>query len=153
MNDIIADDIGNINADTYLMTHTTNPLLSPTTIKEAIKKFETVKNEGKDSLFSVNKYQTRFYRQDGSPVNHDPFNLIRTQDLEAWYEENSNIYIFSRASFSESKARIGVHPYLFETPKMESADIDDIVGWTMAEITALSRQIFEVHSESRKNGN
>ena len=39
--------------------------------------------------------QTRFYRFDGSPVNHDPKNLIPTQNLESWYEENSNfLYIY-----------------------------------------------------------
>ena len=42
-----------------------------------------------DSLFTVNKIQTRFYRADTSPVNHDPDNLIQTQDLEPWFEENS----------------------------------------------------------------
>ena len=53
-----------------------------------------------DSLFTVTKIQTRFYRADGSAVNHDPKVLLRTQDLEPWFEENSNLYIFSAASFA-----------------------------------------------------
>jgi len=44
-----------------------------------------------DSLFTVNKIQTRFYRANMEAINHDPSNLIRTQDLEEWYEENSNL--------------------------------------------------------------
>ena len=37
MNQIIQDDVNNIKADAYLMTHTTNPLLSKSTITEALK--------------------------------------------------------------------------------------------------------------------
>ena len=39
MNRIIADDIANVKSDLYLMTHTTNPLISVITIKRAIKAF------------------------------------------------------------------------------------------------------------------
>jgi CMP-N-acetylneuraminic acid synthetase len=91
----------------------------------------------------VNKIQTRFYREDLSPVNHDPDNLIRTQDLEPWYEENSNLYCFNRESFAATGARIGRRPTMFETPHLESADIDDATGWHLAEIIALSRLISE----------
>ena len=96
MNRIIADDIKNVNADVYLMTHTTNPLLSSNSIELALKRFINEKSKGTaDSLFTVNKIQTRFYREDSTAINHDPDNLIPTQDLEPWYEENSNLYIFT----------------------------------------------------------
>jgi CMP-N-acetylneuraminic acid synthetase len=75
-------------------------------------------------------------------VNHDPDNLIRTQDLEPWFEENSNLYIFSRESFAATKARIGRRPVLFETPRAESADIDDQIGWDIAETLALAGDRF-----------
>lgn len=135
MNLILADDIENVPADMYLMTHTTNPLLSSGTIRAAMKAFEGAK-EKFDSLFTVNKFQTRFYRADGSPVNHDPNNLVRTQDLEPWYEENSNLYIFTRDSFARTNARIGAKPMMFETPRIESFDIDTPVEWTISEIVS-----------------
>jgi len=137
MNLVIADDLENIEADTFLMTHTTNPLLSVASIREALAAYSKGVAAGShDSLFTVNKFQTRFYRKDASPVNHDPDNLIRTQDLEPWYEENSNLYIFSKESFLASQARIGKTPILLETPRRESADIDDQEGWDIAEIMA-----------------
>jgi CMP-N-acetylneuraminic acid synthetase len=137
MNLVIADDLENVAADAYVMTHTTNPLLSAPTIRAALQSYESgVASGAHDSLFTVNKFQTRFYRTDGSPVNHDPDNLIRTQDLEPWFEENSNLYIFSRDSFATTKARIGKRPILFETPRAESADIDDQEGWDIAETLA-----------------
>jgi CMP-N-acetylneuraminic acid synthetase len=141
MNLVIADDLENVQADAYVMTHTTNPLLSAGTISAAIKSYQAgVASALQDSLFTVNKFQTRFYRGDGSPVNHDPNNLIRTQDLEPWFEENSNLYIFSRESFAANNARIGKKPLLFETPRAESADIDDQEGWNIAETLAKAGQ-------------
>jgi CMP-N-acetylneuraminic acid synthetase len=121
------------------MTHTTNPLLRPGTIHRAIDAYEKGFAAGTcDSLFTVNRFQTRFYREDGSPVNHDPNVLMRTQDLEPWLEENSNLYIFNRESFAATNARIGLKPLMFETPRIESADIDDQEGWDIAETLAFA---------------
>jgi CMP-N-acetylneuraminic acid synthetase len=140
MNLILADDLAAIPADTYLMTHTTNPLLSQSTIEEALAQYRTALLAGKaDSLFSVNKYQTRFYRPDGSPINHDPKRLIKTQDLEPWYEENSNLYLFTAESFRATAARIGKKPMMYVTPKSESVDIDTPADWELAELTARAR--------------
>lgn len=137
MNTIIEDDIASVDADTYLMTHTTNPLLRADTLRRALQAFmQGAESSEADSLFSVNKIQTRFYRQDGSPVNHDPNNLVRTQDLEPWFEENSNLYIFTKDSFSKTHARIGERPIMFENSVFESIDIDTPDDWDFALIAA-----------------
>lgn len=137
MNKVLADDVENVDADIYLMTHTTNPFLSVETIRGAISAYQHAVAAGAaDSLFTVDKIQTRFYRADGSPINHDPDNLVRTQDLEPWYEENSNLYIFNKESFASTNARIGKKPLLYEGPRIESIDIDDQADWDFAEITA-----------------
>ncbi|WP_211227228.1 acylneuraminate cytidylyltransferase family protein [Saccharospirillum impatiens] len=137
MNLVLQDDVENIDADIYLMTHTTNPLLSSKTIKLALDEYNQVLSEAKgDSLFSVNKIQTRFYRKDCSPVNHDPQNLIPTQNLEPWFEENSNLYLFTKDSFSKTNARIGANPKMMVTPAFESTDIDTPDDWDMAVIAA-----------------
>lgn len=142
MNKVLADDLANVRSDLYLMTHTTNPLLSSLTITRALLAFEKARAAGQaDSLFTVNKFQTRFYRTDCSAVNHDPNNLIRTQDLEPWFEENSNLYLFSRESFAATNARIGKRPAMFETPRSESADIDDQEGWDIAEMIAQAGRV------------
>ena len=137
MNLIIEDDLAATNADRYIMTHTTNPLLSSTSIGKALMQYRDAKSKGlADSLFGVTKFQTRFYTRDGSPINHDPNNLIRTQDLEPWYEENSCIYVFDKSSFAETNARIGVKPILFEIPKLEAIDIDEKEDWFLANAVA-----------------
>jgi CMP-N-acetylneuraminic acid synthetase len=135
MNLVLADDVAAVPADCYLMTHVTNPLLSASSIRAALQRFQQARQAGQaDSLFTVNRFQTRFYRADASAVNHDPNNLIRTQDLEPWFEENSNLYIFTRENFDSTKARIGRKPVMFETPRLESLDIDNQMDWDIAEL-------------------
>lgn len=129
MNLILADDIKNVDADTYIMTHTTNPLITSDTIRAGLQSLND--NPDKDSLFTVNKIQTRFYREDCSAINHDPDNLIRTQDLEPWYEENSCLFYFTKESFLATNARIGKHPLMMVTPPLESLDIDEPQDWEM----------------------
>lgn len=137
MNLVIADDLANVDADVYLMTHTTNPLMSADTVRKALAAFRQAQASGKaDSLFTVDKIQTRFYRADCSPVNHDPDKLVRTQDLEPWYEENSNLYVFTRESFAKTQARIGRQPMMYEGPFFESIDIDTPDDWDFATVAA-----------------
>jgi CMP-N-acetylneuraminic acid synthetase len=137
MNLILGDDIANNQAATYLMTHTTNPMLTPATIAGALAQYQAAAAAGTaDSLFTVNKIQTRFYREDTSPVNHAPDNLIPTQNLEPWYEENSNLYIFTKNSFIQTDARIGRMPMMYQTSKLESVDIDTHEDWALADCVA-----------------
>lgn len=137
MNLIIEDDLANSDGQIYLQTHTTNPLLSADTIRKCIELFRQHLAEGTaDSLFTVDKVQTRFYREDCSPVNHDPKNLVRTQDLEPWFEENSNLYLFTKESFAKTHARIGTNPAMYVNSKFESIDIDDPEDWELALVVA-----------------
>lgn len=148
MNLILGDDIAAVEAGTYVMTHTTNPMLSSRTIQAGIAAYHGGLAAGScDSLFTVNKIQTRFYRGDASAVNHDPANLIQTQDLEPWYEENSNLYVFSRESFERTNARIGVRPILHVMNKLEAIDIDTPEDWELAEAVAQLRHEGKVLAE------
>ena len=145
MNLVIADDIANVPADIYLMTHTTNPLLSAASIRGSLAMYRRGLAEGTgDSVFTVNKFQTRFYRADSSAINHDPKVLLRTQDLEPWFEENSNLYVFSAASFASTQARIGQHPLMYEMGRSESVDIDDQESWYIAE--AMSKYLQSIQA-------
>ena len=138
MNLVLADDVANVPADVYLMTHTTNPLLSLESVRGTLAMFEQALADGSaDSVFTVNQFQTRFYRADASAINHDPDNLIRTQDLEPWFEENSNLYAFTAQSFASTKARIGRKPKMYVMGRTESVDIDDAESWQMAEAMSM----------------
>ena len=133
MNKIIECDINKVEADVYIQTHSTNPLLLTATLDEAIEMMLKSKNEF-DSMFSVTKVQTRLYDEKGNPSNHNPLELIRTQDLPPLFEENSSFYIFTRKSFEESGGkRIGIKAKMFEMDKVEAIDIDQIQDFIIAE--------------------
>ena len=69
-------------------------------------------------------------------MNHDPDNLIPTQELEPWFEENSNLYIFTADSFAKTNARIGKQSMMYEGPYFESVDIDTPQDWDFAVVAA-----------------
>ncbi|WP_108802659.1 cytidylyltransferase domain-containing protein [Aquimarina sp. Aq107] len=133
MNKVIENDISRIEADLYIQTHSTNPLLKTGTLDRAIQKMFDIQNKY-DSIFSVTRIQTRLYDQNVAPFNHDPKQLLRTQDLEPLYEENSNFYIFTKQSFVKSGGkRIGAKPFMFEIDKTEAVDIDEPQDFIIAE--------------------
>ncbi len=132
MNKIIEYDLTQVTGDLFLQTHSTNPLLKTTTIDDAIDFFLN-SAQNYDSIFSVTKWQTRFYWEDGTPVNHNPKELLRTQDLPPIFEENSNFYIFTRNSFGATQKRLGKKPFMFEMSPIEAIDIDTEFNFKMAE--------------------
>jgi CMP-N-acetylneuraminic acid synthetase len=136
VNKIIEHDLANSESDIYVQTHATNPLLKAESLGIALKRFIEAE-EKHDSLFSVNRYQSRFYTKEGKAINHNPEELIRTQDLSPLYEENSNFYIFTKKSFGKNKRRIGESPLIFEMSKIEAIDIDDEFSFKLAEILSL----------------
>lgn len=128
---LIEYDMSQTSGDYYLQTHSTNPLLTTETIDKAIETFFEQKEH--DALFSVTEVKTRFYWPEGKGINHDPKHLIRTQDLEPIYEENSCFYIFSRETNEKVKNRLGTNPLMFPIDRLEAADIDDIEDFYWAE--------------------
>lgn len=135
MNEVIADDLRHIEADLFIQTHTTNPLLRRDSIKSAIDQYVSQSSKGEcDTLFSVTKCQERLYDLDVTPINHNPAQLLRTQDLPPLFIENSNFYLFSKQSFSQTSARIGLRPAMLQTEPYESTDIDTPEDWDMGEI-------------------
>ena len=131
MNDVILHDIGQVPADLYLQTHTTNPLLRPETVRKAVETFTGSPEH--DSLFTVTALHTRLWSQDGKPMNHDPKVLLRTQDLPPVYEENSNLYLFSGDLLRSTGSRIGSNPLLFPVEAEEALDIDVELDWLIVE--------------------
>lgn len=139
MNDVLMHDTEVVDADFFLQTHSTNPLLQADTIRTAIQKFLDA-YPTRDSLFSVTPVQTRFWDELARPVNHNPDILLRTQDLPPLYEENSCIYLFTRDILVERRNRIGRRPLLFEIDAEEAVDIDEEIDFTMAEIMYKKRE-------------
>ncbi|WP_250631101.1 acylneuraminate cytidylyltransferase family protein [Rhodoflexus caldus] len=133
MNDVLLNVINQVQADFYLQTHSTNPLLSAATIQKAVDLF-LKQYPIYDSLFSVTRLQTRLWDELARAINHNPNILLRTQDLPPVYEENSCLYLFDKKILVERHNRIGNRPYLLEIPKHEALDIDEEIDFTVAEM-------------------
>ena len=132
MNDLIAFNMKQAPADIYVHTHSTNPLLTSETIDRAIGSFKDTQGQH-DSLFGVTALHTRLFWPDGSAANHNPDELIQTQDLPPVYEENSNIYVFTAQSFAKRHHRIGTSPMMFPIERWEAVDIDEEIDFEFAD--------------------
>ena len=131
-NPLIEWDVNHSDGDLFLQSHSTNPLVTTATINAAIEAFAGQSTH--DSLFSVTPLRKRFYTPDGVPVNHDPKNLLMTQNLQPLMEENSCIYIFPRDTFRRTGSRLGTRPMLFPMGVLESVDIDEESDFTLADV-------------------
>ena len=133
MNEILLYDVSQVEADFYLQTHSTNPLLKTETVSRAI---HALLNEfpSYDSLFSVTRRQIRFWDHLGRAINHDPSILLQTQDLTPVYEENSCIYIFTRELLLTRRNRLGERPKMFEIDSSEAWDIDNELDFQITEL-------------------
>ncbi len=138
MNEVLVHDARLVEAELYLQTHATNPLLRSATLAAAIERFQT-RAGGHDCLLSVTPVRKRFWTAAGEPLNHDPSVLLRTQDLPPLLEENSCIYIFPRRLILETGSRVGASPLTFEMDPIEAWDIDDESDFAIAEA------LYQVH--------
>ena len=138
MNEVLLHDTAQVEADYYLQTHSTNPLLRAETVRRAVQTFfDSI--PAYDSLFGVTRLQTRLWDALARPINHNPAILLRTQDLPPIYEENSCIYIFTRRLLETRRNRIGERPYLFEIPAEEAWDIDEPLDFEIADFLMRKR--------------
>lgn len=104
-----------------LQTHVTNPLLSFSTVENAIK---TAQGSNRP-LFSVTSITKRFFDHLHMPINHDPSTLQETQVLKPLYLENSCIYIFPVSEFIRTQSRILDDSIFFEIDPVDGLDIDE----------------------------
>lgn len=109
-----------VDADIYILAHTTSPFIRKESIENALEK---VMNGGYDSAFSAERKQTFCWYQ-GKPVNYDLEDVPRTQDMEPVWVETSAFFIFKKEIFTEHGRRIGFHPYIQEVSGIETVDID-----------------------------
>jgi CMP-N-acetylneuraminic acid synthetase len=109
-----------IDADIYVLAHTTSPFMKKDTVENALGK---IMNEGYDSAFSCEKVQT-FTWYGGKPLNYDLKEIPRTQTIEPIYVETSAFFMFKRDVWKVHKQRIGFKPYMAQVDKIEGVDID-----------------------------
>jgi len=140
MNDVLLNTVNQTDADFFLQTHSTNPMLSADTISRGIDSFIS-SYPMYDSLFGVTRIQSRLWDGLSRPVNHNPAILLRTQDLPPIYEENSCLYLFSKQTLQQQHNRIGLRPMMLEIGRREAIDIDEEEDFQIAEMMYRARPL------------
>ena len=129
MNEVLQCFAKDVDADLYLMTHTTAPFIRKESIEEGLN---AVINGNYDSAFAAKKLQD-FLWKNGRPFNSELSNIPRTQDLEPLYEETSGFYIYKKDMICEEGRRIGNKPYIVEVGEIEAVDIDEAEDFLIAD--------------------
>lgn len=132
MNDVLLNTCNAIDSEFYLQTHSTNPLLSPETVNNALESF-FANYPMHDSLFTVTRLQQRLWDPLARAINHNPAILLRTQDLPPTYIENSCLYLFTKETLARKWNRIGDRPMMLEMEEIEAQDIDVELNFKVAE--------------------
>ena len=118
-----------VDADIYILAHTTSPFIRTSTIEQAV---EAVESGAHDSAFSAERIQT-FTWWKGEPLNYSLQYIPRTQDLEPLYVETSAFFVFRSEVWKQQHRRIGDKPFIAVTDRIESMDIDNPDDFTLAE--------------------
>ena len=129
MNEILRVFSQKVEADVYVLTHTTAPFVTAKSIQKGI---DAVKSEKYDSAFAAKKLQS-FLWKDGMPLNYDLDNIPRTQDLPPIYEETCGFYIYRREVITDMGRRIGDKPFIVEVGQIEGVDIDEEEDFMIAD--------------------
>ena len=127
--EIIDYFVRDVDADIYVLTHVTQPFTKPSSISIALEK--VIYGEY-DSAFSAIELQDYMWK-DGRPLNYDPENIVRTQDLDPIYMETGAFFIFKKEVFTELGRRIGVRPYIHIIDQIEAIDVDTSEDFQMAQ--------------------
>ncbi len=118
--EIYDEFVKTIDADVYILAHTTSPFTKVCTIEDALSH---VINDDYDSAFSAQKIQT-FTWYKGAPLNYQLKLIPRTQTIEPVFVETSAFYMFKKPVWAEEHQRIGNKPYMSLIDKIEGVDID-----------------------------
>ena len=130
-----------------LWTHVTSPMFDPVEYDKAIKMYmKIIKGEIYDSLMTVNKIQNFLWDNQG-PINKSSKleKWPRTQTIDPIFEVNSAMFLNSIENYKLYKNRIGTKPFLLETEKLKSYDID----WP--EDFSFTEQIYKFYYEKNNN--
>lgn len=131
MSDVYVNMAENFNGDVVMYSNVTNPLFESVSIENMINIY---KDGGDfDSVNSVHAIK-EFMWLDGKPVNYDPKNQPRSQDLPNIHAINFAVSLISRENMIKLRNVVGMKPFLYEVSQTEAVDIDNQIDFDIAEI-------------------
>lgn len=135
--DIYKEFINTIDADIYVLAHTTSPFITVSSCQNAL---DNILNGTHDSAFSAQRIQTFAWYQN-KPINYNLNDVPRTQDMEPIWVETSAFFMFKKDIFTMHNRRIGFAPYIQEVSGIEAIDIDEKKDYELACLIAKAEGI------------
>lgn len=133
-NEMIGEMMSLIRTDVVVWAHCTNPLISAHTYDAAISAF--LSNIPRyDSLCSVVELREHLWCGDKhTPLNYNPYASRHTpaKALPPLYMQDGGIFIQPYAQMKANSYFFGKKPYLFEIPKEEFLDINEMRDYLLA---------------------
>ena len=127
--------------DSIVLIQATSPLLSTKFLTEGINKHV---EDGYTSVLSVVRQKRFLWEYNESmakPINYNPINRPRRQELEGYFVENGAFYITSREALIKSNCRISGRTAIVEMPENSYFEIDEPDDWIIVE-QLLKRKYF-----------
>lgn len=118
-------------ADIILLANVTSPLIKTETIISIIEKYNVLDNEF-DSITTATPLK-EFLWQNNQPINYDPRNKPKSQDLPEIISLNHAIGIMEKETMIKAKDIVGFKPLIFPISYEESIDIDNEIDFEFAE--------------------
>ena len=132
--------------DVLCLIQATSPLTRARHFREAKAQFEA---ERLDSLATVAPMRRLFWSAEGQPLNYDPANRPRRQDMAGQLTENGAFYFTRREILSRCRARLGGKIGLYEMPEASLLEVDEPVDWAAAEHLLLE-ELAAIRIEQRR---
>jgi N-acylneuraminate cytidylyltransferase len=110
--------------DIIVLLQCTSPLRRPNDIDNTIL---LVRDEEYNSALSCcedHSFYWQYEDRSAEPINYDPSERKRRQEIEQWYQENGSIYVTERDILKKEKSRLGGKVGVHEMPKEMSFEID-----------------------------
>tara|TARA_R100000027_G_scaffold33569_1_gene24581 strand:+ start:276 stop:1898 length:1623 start_codon:yes stop_codon:yes gene_type:complete len=121
-----------IETDYILYTPVTSPLVKSETYEDIINTFRNL-DDKYDSVVSMN-YLKDFLWENDKPLNYDPLNCPRSQDMESIFRLNFGACLLPRETMIKNKYVVGDNPYWYELTETEGVDVDVPFDFNIAEL-------------------
>ncbi|MFC4402563.1 cytidylyltransferase domain-containing protein [Gracilibacillus xinjiangensis] len=130
---VMLEFASNYDFDDIILIQATSPLLTSEDLTKGIKKYRQITV---DSVLSVVR-QRRFIWEKShhtmKPVNYNPSNRPRRQEIDGFLVENGAFYITSRNSLLKTQSRISGNVDAVEMREESYYEIDELNDWIIVE--------------------
>ncbi len=132
MSEVYANMVSELDCEDVLYATVTTPFITTSRYVDAINMYFSREDEF-DSIHSTRRVYD-FLIREGVPLNYNPSNFPRSQDLPDIQKLVFGFSLLPRKLMIEKKSSVGYHPKFLEVTDIESLDIDTELDFKIADM-------------------